>query len=61
MNEEDLKRILDEKLEPIRDDLKQVKGGLEQVKETQEDHTRRLEALSGDIEQLHIIPDTPEV
>ena len=27
---------------------------LDEVKETQEDHTRRLEALSGDIEQLHM-------
>ena len=29
-----------------------VKGDLAQIKETQEDHTRRLEALSGDMEQV---------
>lgn len=47
MKKDDLKTIsvMNEKLDAIGKDLGEVK-------ETQEDHTRRLEALSGDTEQL---------
>jgi uncharacterized coiled-coil DUF342 family protein len=38
--------VMNEKLDAIGKDLNEVK-------ETQEEHTKRLEALSGDIEQLH--------
>lgn len=49
MDEDKLKAIVEEvvnkAVDPIREDL----AG---IKETQEDHTRRLEALSGDVEQV---------
>ena len=38
MNKDDFKKLLDESLEPI--------------KETLEDHTKRLEALAGDVHNL---------
>ena len=38
MNKDDFKKLLDESLEPI--------------KETLDDHTKRLEALSGDVHDL---------
>lgn len=36
----------------VKKDLNGVKEDLAGIKETQEDHTRRLEALSGDMEQV---------
>ena len=60
MDEQGFKKLLDESLSPIKKDLQGVKNDLQGVKEdvtdikdTLKDHTRRLEALSGDIEQLH--------
>lgn len=41
----DQQSVMNEKLDAIGKELGEVKG-------TQEDHTRRLEALSGDTEQL---------
>lgn len=38
MNQDDFKKLLDESLEPI--------------KETLEDHTKRLEALAGDVKEI---------
>lgn len=35
-----------------KEDLAGVKGELVEIKETQKDHTRRLKALSGDMEQV---------
>lgn len=45
MDEKNFKKLLDEVIAPLRQDIKEVK-------ETQEDQTRRLEALSGDMEQV---------
>lgn len=39
-------------LSGVKEDLNGVKEDLAGIKETQEDHTRRLEALSGDMEQV---------
>lgn len=63
MDENKLKTIVEEvvnkAVDPIKTDLSSVKKDLNGVKEdlagikeTQEDHTRRLEALSGDMEQV---------
>ena len=56
MDENKLKEIVEEvvnrAVDPIKEDLNEVKGDLAGIKETQEDHTRRLEALAGDTEQL---------
>lgn len=45
MNKDDFKILLDESLTPIKEELKEVK-------ETLEDHTKRLEALAGDTHDL---------
>ena len=77
MDVQGFKKLLDESLSPIKKDLQGVKNDLHGVKEdlagikeTQEDHTSRLEALSGDMEQvlsevkatldLPLIPDSPQ-
>ncbi len=63
MDENRLKAIVEEvvnkAVDPIRHDLADVrkdisgvKKDLADVKETQQDHTTRLEALSGDMEQV---------
>lgn len=56
MDENKLKAIVEEvvnkAVDPIKEDLNGVKEDLVGIKETQEDHTRRLEALAGDTEQL---------
>lgn len=63
MDENKLKAIVEEvvnkAIDPIKEDLNGVKRDLSGVKEdlagikeTQEDHTRRLETLAGDTEQL---------
>lgn len=39
-------------LNGVKKDLNEVKEDLAGIKGTQEDHTRRLEALSGDMEQV---------
>lgn len=39
-------------LSEVKEDLAGVKGDLVGIKETQQDHTKRLEALSGDMEQV---------
>ena len=52
MDENRFKKLLDEAIEPLQKDLIDVKEDLIEVKETQKDHTRRLEALSGNTEQL---------
>lgn len=56
MDENKLKAIVEEvvnrAVDPIKKDLNGVKGDLAGIKETQKDHTRRLEALSGDMEQV---------
>ena len=49
MHENKLKAIVEEVVNKAVDPIKQ---DLKEVKETQEDHTRRLEALSGDMEQV---------
>lgn len=46
MNKDDFKKLLEESLKPIKEDIKDIK-------DVQKDHTIRLEALSGDVEQLH--------
>lgn len=56
MDENKLKAIVEEAInravEPIKEDLSSVKEDLAGIKETQEDHTNKLEALSGDMEQV---------
>ena len=63
MDENKLKAIVEEvvnravdpikqDLSEVKQDLSEVKGDLGGIKETQVDHTRRLEALAGDTEQL---------
>jgi len=56
MDENKLKTIVEEvvnkAVDPIKEDLAGVKEDLAGIKETQEDHTRKLEALSGDMEQV---------
>lgn len=56
MDENKLKAIVEEvvnkAVDPIKDDLAGVKDDLAQIKETQEDQTNKLEALSGDMEQV---------
>lgn len=56
MDENKLKIIVEEvvnrAIEPIKEDLNGVKESMSGIKETLEDHTRRLEALAGDTEQL---------
>lgn len=49
MDEDKLKAIVEEVVNKAIDPLKEDLAG---VKETQEDHTGRLEALSGDMEQV---------
>lgn len=59
MNQDDFKKLLEEGLKPILEDLKGVK-------ETLRDHTGRLEALAGDVHDLQthlrmpIMSDTPQ-
>ena len=56
MDENKLKTVVEEvvnnAIAPIKEDLDAVKRDLTGIKETQKDHTRRLEALSGDMEQV---------
>jgi len=56
MDDNKLKTIVEEvvnkAVNPIKKDLSSVKEDLIGIKKTQEDHTRRLEALAGDTEQL---------
>ena len=52
INYSDRQSVMNEKLDVIGKDLSEVKEDLVGIKETQEDHTRRLEALAGDTEQL---------
>ncbi len=63
MDENKLKTIVEEvvnkAIDPIKEDLNRIKknltgvnGDLAGIKETQRNHTRRLEALAGDTEQL---------
>ena len=55
---EDLKGVrnevagVKEDLKGVRNEVAGVKEDLVEMKETQEEHTRRLEALAGDTEQL---------
>ncbi len=51
MDENKLKAIVEEVVNKAVDPIKE---DLNEVKETLEDHTRRLEALAGDVEQLHL-------
>lgn len=51
-NNNDFKELLEESLRPLHQSLDEVIKDLKEVKETQEDHTRRLDALAGDTEQL---------
>lgn len=51
-NNNDFKKLLEESLRPLHQSLDDVIKDLKEVKETQEDHTRRLDALAGDTEQL---------
>lgn len=52
MTPDDFKKLLDESLKPIKEDLSGVKEDLNGVKGTLEDHTKRLEALAGDVHDL---------
>lgn len=56
MDENRLKAIVEEvvnkAIDPIKKDLGGVKEDIAGIKETQQNHTRRLEALAGDTEQL---------
>lgn len=56
MDDNKLKAIVEEvinkAIDPIKEDLNGVKEDIAGIKETQQDHTRRLEALSGDMEQV---------
>ncbi len=49
MDENKLKAIVEEVVNRAVDPIKEDLAG---IKETQEDHTKRLEALSGDMEQV---------
>ena len=52
MNPADFKKLLDEAIKPLKDGQDELSKDLQVVKETQEDHTSRLEALAGDTHDL---------
>ncbi len=52
MANDNFKKLLDESLKPLQESLDEARKDIKEVKETQEDHTRRLEALSGDMEHV---------